>query len=168
VRFLSSHKELREHYFTHLGALVKRVPGKGVRSRAVSSRYILATSSAMSLPSVILPTAAALTLGICLLLGAPVLAQQAPSGGLPTAPAADRASQGGLSQAPASLPGGPNGASPLEPYLVTWLLPISGLISVFIGIYADRRIRDPYRRLGAGRPEPARRASSERAPRIPR
>jgi hypothetical protein len=62
---------------------------------------------------------------------------QAP-GPLPTAPGADRAVSGGLSQAHASLPGGP-GLSPLEPYLILWLLPASGLVTVAAGVYADRR-----------------------------
>jgi hypothetical protein len=64
-------------------------------------------------------------------------AQSSPAA-LPTAPGADRAISGGLTQAHASLPGGP-GLSPLEPYLVLWLLPLSGLLTVFAGIYVDRR-----------------------------
>jgi hypothetical protein len=64
--------------------------------------------------------------------------------GLPTAPAADRAGQGGYTSAPASLPG--YGASPLEPYLITWLLPISGLLCAIIGIGVDRRMRGSVRR----------------------
>jgi len=103
----------------------------------------------MNLRRAVFPAAAALALSICLLLCAKVLAQQGISGGLPTAPAADRANQGGLSQAPASLPGGPNGASPLEPYLVTWLLPVSGIIAVAFGVYVDRRLRVAYGRTSS-------------------
>jgi len=64
---------------------------------------------------------------------------------LPTAPAADRASQGGLSEAPASLPK-VHGASPLEPYLVTWLLPVSGLLIAAICVVMDRNLRARGRR----------------------
>ena len=59
---------------------------------------------------------------------------------LPTAPAADRATQGGASIAPASLPK-VHGASPLEPYLVTWLLPVSGLLIFAFCVVFDRRLR---------------------------
>ncbi len=65
-------------------------------------------------------------------------AQTAPVA-LPTAPGADRAVNGGLSEAHASLPGVP-GLSPLEPYLVLWLLPVSGLLTVAAAVYVDRRI----------------------------
>jgi hypothetical protein len=71
-------------------------------------------------------------------------AQTAPVA-LPTAPGADRAVNGGLSQAHASLPGGP-GLSPLEPYLVLWLLPVSGLLTVAAAVYVDRRILALQRR----------------------
>ncbi len=64
---------------------------------------------------------------------------------LPTAPGADRAVNGGLSEAHASLPGGP-GLSPLEPYLVLWLLPMSGLLTVAAAIYVDRRMLALQRR----------------------
>ncbi len=64
---------------------------------------------------------------------------------LPTAPAADRASQGGLSEAPASLPK-VHGASPLEPYLITWLLPFSGIIIAAVCVVTDRRLRAYGRR----------------------
>jgi hypothetical protein len=72
-------------------------------------------------------------------------AQAQTPGPLPTAPGADRAVMGGLSQAHASLPGGP-GLSPLEPYLVTWLLPVSGVLTVLAGIYVDGRVRALGRR----------------------
>jgi hypothetical protein len=72
-------------------------------------------------------------------------AQTAP-GPLPTAPGADRAVNGGLTQAKASLPGGPD-RSPLEPYLVIWLLPLSGLLTVAAGIYVDRQVLARSRRL---------------------
>jgi hypothetical protein len=81
-----------------------------------------------------------------------VKAQAAPAA-LPTAPGADRAVSGGLSEAHPSLPGGP-GLSPLEPYLILWLLPASGLVTVFAGIYADRRTqaRTKQLRVSPGRP----------------
>ena len=31
--------------------------------------------------------------------------------------------------------------SPLEPYLITWLLPVSGLLVLCAGFYVDRRVR---------------------------
>lgn len=69
---------------------------------------------------------------------APVFAQTAPAA-LPTAPGAEKAGEGGLSQAPASLPG--PGESPLEPYLVTWLLPVAGIIVAIVFVAVDKRIR---------------------------
>jgi hypothetical protein len=81
---------------------------------------------------------APLSLVAVLATGAPAAAQSPAA--LPTAPGADRAVNGGLSQAHASLPGGP-GLSPLEPYLVTWLLPASGLLTVAAGIFVDRQVR---------------------------
>jgi hypothetical protein len=59
---------------------------------------------------------------------------------LPTAPGADRATQGGAAEAPASLPK-VRGASPLEPYLITWLLPVSGIIIAALCLGMDRRLR---------------------------
>ena len=56
---------------------------------------------------------------------------------LPTAPGAQRATDGGTT-AGASLPGT---ASPLEPYLVTWLLPVGGLLSVAFMVFVDKRMR---------------------------
>ncbi len=95
--------------------------------------------------SAFLPAVSALVLGLFLALGSPVYAQQgAAPAPLATAPGASKAGEGGLSSAPASLPGGPNGASPLEPYLVTWLLPVSGIIAVFMAVYADRQIRTTH------------------------
>lgn len=58
---------------------------------------------------------------------------------LPTAPGAEKAVIGGPTQAAASLPG--NGGSALEPYLVTWLLPIAGIACAAIGIGVDKRLR---------------------------
>ena len=89
----------------------------------------------------VLPACAVLL--FVLWLTALAYAQSTP-GPLPTAPGADRAVEGGLSMSHASLPGGP-GKSPLEPYLVTWLLPVSGLLALFAGIYTDRRIRSMAR-----------------------
>lgn len=79
-----------------------------------------------------------------------VNAQSAEPAALPTAPGADRAVSGGLSQAHASLPGGP-GLSPLEPYLIVWLLPISGLLTVFAGIYVDRRTQARTKQIASRR-----------------
>jgi len=72
-------------------------------------------------------------------------AQSPAPGALPTAPGAERAGEGGLTQAHPSTPGQP-GTSPLEPYLITWLLPVSGLLTVLAGFYVDRRIRVVNRR----------------------
>lgn len=70
-------------------------------------------------------------------LAGPALAQTV---ALPTAPGADRATQGGASMAPASLPK-VAGASPLEPYLITWLLPVFGLLIFGISVGVDRTLR---------------------------
>jgi hypothetical protein len=80
---------------------------------------------------------------------APPAAEPSP-GALPTAPGAEHAGEGGLTQAHPSTPSEP-GKSPLEPYLITWLLPVSGLLTVFAGFYVDRRIRvvDRRRKLAA-------------------
>ncbi len=76
----------------------------------------------------------------------PVSAQNAsPGAALPTAPGAEKATEGGASQAPASLPG--YGASPLEPYLVTWLLPVAGIIVAIVFVTVDKRMRMTRRRL---------------------
>ena len=91
--------------------------------------------------SLLVSLAAAFVLGIALWATTPSFAQDQPSpAALPTAPGAERAGEGGLSSAPASLKG-PNGASPLEPWLVTWLLPVSGIIAVGFAVYVDRRLR---------------------------
>ncbi|GAC1548552.1 MAG: hypothetical protein NVS3B16_21580 [Vulcanimicrobiaceae bacterium] len=80
------------------------------------------------------------------LAAAPAYAQNAsPAAALPTAPGAQKAAEGGLSQAPASLPG--NGASPLEPYLVTWLLPVAGVIVAIVFVTVDKRLRATGGRL---------------------
>ncbi len=82
------------------------------------------------------------TLAGFLLIGTAALPMRAgaQTQALPTAPAADRASQGGLSEAPASLPK-VHGASPLEPYLVTWLLPVSGILIAALCVVMDRNLR---------------------------
>jgi hypothetical protein len=67
-----------------------------------------------------------------LLAAGPVGAQSPAPGALPTAPGAERAGQ--------------PGTSPLEPYLITWLLPVSGLLTVLAGFYVDRRVRVVDRR----------------------
>ncbi len=58
---------------------------------------------------------------------------------LPTAPGASKVVEGGAPQAPASVPGA--GASPLEPYLITWLLPVAGIVCAVVGVGIDRRMR---------------------------
>ncbi|MBD5656050.1 MAG: hypothetical protein IAI50_12860 [Candidatus Eremiobacteraeota bacterium] len=70
---------------------------------------------------------------------APAAFAQTPAGGLPTAPAADRAGEGGFTSSAASLPG--PGQSPLEPYLITWLLPVSGIVCAVAGLTVARRLR---------------------------
>jgi hypothetical protein len=89
----------------------------------------------------------ALGFAICASFGATsVLAQtdagsaSSAPGNLPVAPHAERAYDGGLTSGHPSL-AGVNGSSPLEPYLVTWLLPASGLIAVFAAFGADRTLR---------------------------
>lgn len=74
----------------------------------------------------------------------PAFAQNAPVA-LPTAPGAHKAVEGGLSQAPASLPG--PGESPLEPYLVTWLLPVAGIFVAIVFVAVDKRMRVASRRF---------------------
>jgi hypothetical protein len=83
-------------------------------------------------------------LGALLVVGAAAVPMSAiaQTQALPTAPGANRATQGGLSEAPASLPK-VHGASPLEPYLVTWLLPVSGILIAAICLVMDRRLRAP-------------------------
>ena len=61
---------------------------------------------------------------------------------LPTAPGAHKAVEGGMTSAPASLPG--TGASPLEPYLIVWLLPIAGIVCAVIATAIDRRLRATF------------------------
>ncbi len=65
---------------------------------------------------------------------------QAQAQPLPTAPGAQKAvSDGPRPQAPASVPG--YGGSPLEPWLIVWLLPISGILAVGVATATDRAIR---------------------------
>jgi hypothetical protein len=88
-------------------------------------------------PRALSPVLASLALGF-LLSGPPANAQSpAP---LPTVPGAERAGEGGLTQAHPSTPSVP-GMSPLEAYLITWLLPVSGLLVLCAGFYVDRRVR---------------------------
>jgi len=82
---------------------------------------------------------AALAIVACALCAQAAFAQAA----LPTAPAADRAAQGGLTGAAASLPG--DNGSPLEPYLVTWLLPVSGILTALVLVSVDKNMRTRYR-----------------------
>ncbi|GAC1415621.1 MAG: hypothetical protein NVSMB5_04970 [Candidatus Velthaea sp.] len=81
------------------------------------------------------------TLAFGLLLGAalPAHAQSGPSP-LPTAPGADRERIDGGTQAAASLPGGEH-RSPLEPWLIVWLLPVSGILSAAVAVSVDKRMQ---------------------------
>ncbi len=88
---------------------------------------------------------AAFALVLCVFAAGDAFAQDAKPA-LPTAPGAQKAGEGGPSQAPASLPGAP-GTSPLEPYLVTWLLPVSGILCAFVGVTVDKRVRANRGRL---------------------
>ncbi|MBD5633482.1 MAG: hypothetical protein IAI49_03285 [Candidatus Eremiobacteraeota bacterium] len=65
---------------------------------------------------------------------------QSPPATLPTAPGAHRAVEGGLTGAAASLPGG-YGESPLEPYLITLLLPVFGLLIAILAVTIDKQMR---------------------------
>ncbi|GAC1411836.1 MAG: hypothetical protein NVSMB64_21850 [Candidatus Velthaea sp.] len=81
-----------------------------------------------------------LALGLLLAAALPVWAQSGPKP-LPTAPGADRETIGGGTQAAASLPGPGENKSPLEPWLVTWLLPVSGIFAVIVAVSVDKRMR---------------------------
>jgi len=72
------------------------------------------------------------------LLSLPAFAQ-APAA-LPTAPGADRAGDNGMT-AGASLPGDGLHSSPLEPWLVVWLIPVAGILAGITCVSADRRLR---------------------------
>ncbi len=60
-------------------------------------------------------------------------------GALPVVPNGEKAADMPAS-APASLPA-VHGSSPLEPYLVTWLLPVSGIFAVVVALYVDKKMR---------------------------
>ena len=80
-----------------------------------------------------------ITLGAVVFFGgyAGAVAQPGP---LPTAPAASKvATDPERPMAPASIPG--YGGSPLEPWLIVWLLPVSGLLSVIVATAVDRAVR---------------------------
>ena len=69
-------------------------------------------------------------------------ATDAPSsapGALPVVPNGEKAGEM-PSSAPASLPA-VHGSSPLEPYLVTWLLPVGGIFAVVVALYVDKKMR---------------------------
>ncbi len=70
----------------------------------------------------------------------PVAAQTDAASSAPALPQAPGAERAASSQAPASLPGAP-GLSPLEPYLITWLLPVAGIICAGSFQYVDKRLR---------------------------
>jgi hypothetical protein len=60
--------------------------------------------------------------------------------GLPQTPnASDKAAQGGLT-AGASLQR--EGGSALEPYLITWLLPVFGIVMFASSVIVDKRLRN--------------------------
>jgi len=59
--------------------------------------------------------------------------------GLPQVPGATQKAQAGGMSAGASLEG-PSGSA-LEPYLITWLLPVFGIIAAVFCVAADRRLR---------------------------
>jgi hypothetical protein len=83
-------------------------------------------------------------------LAAPAFAQSAPAA-LPTAPGAgDKVNSGGRTAAAASVPAAP-GRSPLEPYLVVWLLPVSGVLVVIWAIAVDRSVRASGAKAATGR-----------------
>jgi hypothetical protein len=76
-------------------------------------------------------------LSIVITLATPLLRANAQN--LPQAPnAAAKAAEGGLT-AGASLQR--EGGSALEPYLVTWLIPVFGAIILIACVIADRRLR---------------------------
>ena len=69
-------------------------------------------------------------------------ATDAPSsapGALPVVPNGEKAADMPAA-APASLPA-VHGSSPLEPYLITWLLPVSGIVCAAFGLYVDKKMR---------------------------
>lgn len=60
--------------------------------------------------------------------------------GLPQVPGAqEKAQQGGVTDAAASLTGSTGSA--LEPYLITFLLPVFGIIMIVMCVYVDRLMR---------------------------
>lgn len=69
----------------------------------------------------------------------PTDAPSSAPGALPVVPNGEKAAEMPAS-APASLPA-VHGSSPLEPYLVTWLLPVGGIFSVVVALYADKKMR---------------------------
>lgn len=86
----------------------------------------------------------AAVIGYAAATSVPTFAEDAkPAVVLPTAPGAQKAVEGGPSQAPASLPG--PGESPLEPYLVTWLLPVAGILVAIVFVTVDKRMRTSRR-----------------------
>jgi hypothetical protein len=46
----------------------------------------------------------------------------------------------------ASMPAPEQGSTPLEPFLVTWLLPVAGILSVALATVVDRSTRARYRK----------------------
>ena len=60
-------------------------------------------------------------------------------GALPVVPNGEKAADNPAS-APASLPA-VHGSSPLEPYLVTWLLPVGGIFAAAFALYVDKKMR---------------------------
>jgi hypothetical protein len=64
-------------------------------------------------------------------------------GALPVVPGGQKAMDQPAA-APASLPA-VHGSSPLEPYLVTWLLPVSGIFAVAVALFVDKKMRASMR-----------------------
>lgn len=82
-----------------------------------------------------------LTVGLGFSGFAVATAQDATPAALPTGPdAQNKSANGGYTSAKASLPDGP-GSSPLEPYLVVWLIPVAGALSGFAMIWFEKRVQ---------------------------
>lgn len=82
------------------------------------------------------------TFALITLASAPVvvLAQTDAASTAPALPVVPGAEKAASSQAPASLPAAP-GSSPLEPYLITWLLPVAGIGSAAFALWVDKKMR---------------------------
>jgi len=66
-----------------------------------------------------------------------------PAGGpkpIPTVPGAQRAGSGGYTSSQPSTGAG-SAIGPLEPYLVTLLIPVFGIVAAVVAVLVDRRMR---------------------------